>query len=228
MKNAPSANVKNPLGLLREMKKYANFVKTKAKNMDSLKLDFNKRYTYADYLTWMDDVRRELYDGFIKLMTPAPSRKHQKISMTLSSLFWNFLHHKTCEVYHAPSDVRLPKSKSRKDAKQIYTVVQPDVFIVCDRSKLDDRGCLGAPDLIIEIISPQNSQRDTKDKFEIYQSHGVREYWIVHPNDETVNVFVLDKFGKFQFNGIYAGDDQIPVNIFNGDLSIDLTEVFLH
>jgi Uma2 family endonuclease len=100
--------------------------------------------------------------------------------------------------------------------------------VVCNLLKLDDRGCIGAPDLIIEIISPTNSQRDTKDKFEIYQSHGVREYWIVSPNDELVNVFVLDDSGKFQFKGLYAGDDKIPVNIFNGDLAIDLTEVFLH
>jgi Uma2 family endonuclease len=195
--------------------------------MEPLNLDFNKRYTYADYLTWMDDVRRELFDGFIKLMTPAPSRKHQGISFNLSGLFRNYLIRKPCKAYYAPSDVRLPKPKSKKSDKDIYTVVQPDLYLVCDMSKLDDRGCLGAPDLIIEIISPKNSQRDTKDKFEIYQSSGVREYWIVHPNDETVNVFVLDASGKYQFMGLYAGDDKIPVNIFNGDLKIDLTEVFL-
>lgn len=195
--------------------------------MNTLNLDFNKRYSYADYLTWMDDVRRELFDGFIKLMTPAPSRKHQGISVNLSGLLRNYLVHKTCKVYHAPSDVRLPKVKTNKSDQEIYTVVQPDLYVVCDLSKLDDRGCLGAPDLIIEIISPKNSQRDTKDKFEIYQSHGVPEYWIVSPNDETVTVFVLDQSGKYQFKGLYAGDDKIPVNIFNGDLTIDLTEVFL-
>lgn len=195
--------------------------------MDSLKLDFNKRYTYADYLTWMDDVRRELFNGFIKLMTPAPSRKHQQVSTTLSSLFWNFLHHKKCQVYHAPSDVRLPKSNDKSEDKQIYTVVQPDLFVVCDLSILDDRGCLGAPDLIIEIVSAGNSKRDIRDKFDIYQEHGVKEYWIVNPNDENVSVFVLDELGKYQFKGLYAGDDQIPVNIFHGDLKIDLTEVFL-
>lgn len=196
-------------------------------NMDTLNLDFNKRYSYADYLTWMDDVRRELFDGFIKLMTPAPSRKHQGISFNLSGLFRNYLINKPCKAYYAPSDVRLPKVKSKKSDQDIYTVVQPDLYVVCDLSKLDDRGCLGAPDLIIEIISPKNSQRDTKDKFEIYQSHGVREYWIVGPADETVNVFLLDESGKYQFKGLYAGDDKIPVNIFNGDLTIDLTEVFL-
>ena len=195
--------------------------------MEALNLDLNKRYSYADYLTWMDDVRRELYDGFIKLMTPAPSRLHQKISTNLTRVIGNFLIRKECEVYHAPSDVRFPKNKDSKSDKQVYTVLQPDIYIVCDHSKLDDRGCLGAPDLVIEIISAKNSKRDVKDKFEIYQEHGVREYWIINPNDENVTVFVLDDKGKFQFVGMYAEDDKIPVNIFNGDLKVDLTEVFV-
>jgi Uma2 family endonuclease len=199
----------------------------KLKIMNTLNLDLDKRYTYADYLTWMDDVRRELFDGFIKLMKPAPSRRHQELSVNLTVLLGAFLIHKKCKLYHAPSDVRFPKNKSSKSDKQIFTVLQPDLYIVCDLSKLDDRGCLGVPDLIIEIISPKNSKRDLKDKFEIYQQHGVREYWIVGPNDETVNVFVLDENGKFQFKGLYANDDKIPVNIFNGDLKVDLTEVFL-
>ena len=194
--------------------------------MDTLKLDLNKRYSYADYLTWMDDVRRELFNGLIKLMTPAPSRKHQELSFNLSRLLGNYLVHKKCRAYHAPSDVRLPKGKSKKDNKDVYTVVQPDIYVVCDMSKLDDKGCIGAPDLIIEIVSAGNSKRDIRDKFDIYQEHGIREYWIVNPNDENVNVFILDENGKFQFSGMYAGDDQIPVNIFNGDLKIDLLEVF--
>jgi Uma2 family endonuclease len=195
--------------------------------MKTLNLDLNKRYTYADYLTWMDSVRRELYNGIINLMTPAPSRKHQRISTKLIRIFDVFLDNRACEVYHAPSDVRLVKDQISKDNKQIYTVVQPDIYVVCDLSKLDDRGCLGAPDLIVEIVSANNSKRDIKDKFEIYQEHGVREYWIVNPNDENVTVFVLDENGKFQFRGMYAGDDKIPVNIFTGDLEVDLTEVFL-
>jgi Uma2 family endonuclease len=194
--------------------------------MDPLNLDFNKRYTYADYLTWMDDVRRELYDGFVQLMTPAPSMKHQEVSVNFTRLFANYLFRKSCKIYHAPSDVRLPKSEQTKSDEQIYTIVQPDLFVVCNLSKIDNNSCLGAPDFIIEIISPKNSQRDTRDKFNIYQEHGVHEYWIVNPNDENVTVFVLDDKSKFQFRGIYAGDDKIPVNIFNGDLKVDLTEVF--
>jgi len=194
--------------------------------MDTLNLDFNKRYSYADYLTWADDVRRELYDGFVKMMTPAPTRKHQEISFNLSRLFGNYLFKKTCKAYHAPSDVRLPIDKKHTSDKQTYTVVQPDLYIVCDLSKLDDKGCVGAPDLIIEIVSPKNSKRDINDKFKIYQENGVLEYWIVNPTDENVNVFVLDENGKYQLVGMYAEDDKIPVNIFKGELKVDLTEVF--
>jgi Uma2 family endonuclease len=176
----------------------------------------------------MDDVRRELYNGFIKMMTPAPSRKHQRISMKLSRFFDLYLDKKKCEVYHAPSDVRFPNNKTTKNDKLIDTVLQPDLYIVCDIEKLDDRGCLGAPDMVVEIVSPSSSRKDLKDKYEIYQEHGVREYWIVNPNDENVNVFIRNEKGKFELKGMYPGDDQIPVNIFNGDLVIDLTEVFIH
>ncbi len=167
--------------------------------MTTFNLDTNKRYSYADYLTWMDGKRRELYDGIVKLMTPAPSRSHQKISVNFIKYLSIFLEHKQCEVYHAPSDVRLPQNKD-KDNETIYTVVQPDIYVICDLSKMDEKGCLGAPDFIIEIVSPESSKRDIKDKFEIYQQHGVREYWVVYPNDENVNVFVLDENGKYQLN----------------------------
>jgi len=194
--------------------------------MTTLNLDINKRYTYADYLTWMDDKRRELFDGMVKLMTPAPSMRHQEVSFNLSGTLRAYLFQKNCKGFAAPSDVRLPKGTNEKD-EVIYTVVQPDLYVVCDLSKLDEKGCLGAPDFIIEIVSPGSSKRDVKDKFEIYQEHGVREYWIVNPNDENVNVFVLDQNGKYQLRGIFADDDKIPVNIFDGDLEIDLTEVFV-
>lgn len=199
----------------------------KSNAMETLDLDLRKRYSYADYLTWMDEKRRELFDGFVKLMTPAPSRRHQEISFNLNRLFGNYLFYKNCKAYHAPSDVRLPKRKMGKSDEEIYTVVQPDIYVVCDLSKLDDKGCLGAPDLIIEIISHKSAKRDTKEKFEIYQEHGVLEYWIVNPNDENVTVFLLGDDGKYHFVGIYAGDDKIPVNIFNGDFQVDLTEVFI-
>jgi Uma2 family endonuclease len=190
-----------------------------------ISLSTTQRYTYADYLTWMDDTRREIYDGIVKMMTPAPSRKHQRLSMKFSRYFDLYLDNRECEVYHAPSDVRLPKGMNEKD-ESIYTIVQPDLYVVCDLSKMDDKGCLGAPDFIIEIVSAASAKRDVKDKYEIYEQHGVREYWIVNPSDENVMTFVLDTNGKFQLAGLYAGDDKIPVHIFDGDLQIDLAEVF--
>lgn len=194
--------------------------------MDNLNLDMNKRYTYADYSTWFDDVRRELFDGFIKLMSPSPTRKHQEISGNIYRNFSIYLHKKTCKVLYAPSDVRLPNKNSDKSDKQIYTVVQPDIYVVCNPSKLDDRGCLGAPDLIIEIVSPKNSKRDVKDKFKIYEEHGVCEYWLVNPNDENISVFIINQEGKYQLVSMYAGDDKIPVNIFNGEFEVDLLDIF--
>ncbi len=191
--------------------------------MQTLQLDLNKRYTYADYLTWFDDQRRELYNGFIKLMSPAPRRVHQSVSGQLYRSLSNFLENKTCEIYSAPFDVRLPKKS--KDDKQIYTVVQPDLCIICDPEKLDDKGCLGSPDLIIEIISKSSAKNDAIEKFQIYQEAGVREYWIVYPEEELVHVFLLEN-EKFFLKKIYASDDKIEVAIFNGELTIDLTEIF--
>ncbi len=191
--------------------------------MQTLQLDLNKRYTYADYLTWFDDQRRELYNGFIKLMSPAPRRVHQSVSMNLIFPFSKFLYKKKCKIYSAPFDVRLPKKS--KDDKQIYTVVQPDLCIICAPEKLDDKGCLGAPDLIIEIISKSSAKNDAIEKYQIYQEAGVREYWIVYPEQELVHVFLLEN-EKFFLKKVYASDDKIEVSIFNGELTIDLKEIF--
>lgn len=190
-----------------------------------LKLDLTKRYTFADYLTWADDKRRELYDGFVKLMTPAPRRIHQKTSFRISRRLGNFLENRKCEAYYAPFDVRLPEKKEKSDDK-IYTVVQPDICIICDLSKLDDRGCLGAPDMIIEIAS-DNAKNDVEDKFQIYQKHGVKEYWIVFPYEKTVNVFILNDLREYELVGMFAENSKIPVNIFKGELEIDLAEIFM-
>ncbi len=190
-----------------------------------LQLDLTKRYTYADYLTWLDDSRRELIDGVVRLLFPAPKRIHQKVFSNLSRSFLIFLYQKKCEVYFAPFDVRLPKN-GEKNGNQIYTVVQPDICVVCDLTKLDDNGCLGAPDLIIEIVSPSNTKHDVVTKFQLYQRHGVREYWTVFPHEKMVNVFLLNESGNYHLVGVYAEDSIVPVNIFNGELEVDLTEVF--
>jgi Uma2 family endonuclease len=190
-----------------------------------LSLDLNKRYTYADYLTWLDDKRRELVDGFIRMMSPAPVENHQRISSNLLVGLHQVIKKNKgkCRVYHAPFDVRLPKNGEKED-NLIYTVVQPDICIVCDLSKLDKRGCLGAPDLIAEIQSPSTAKFDLNEKFNLYESVGVREYWVVFPADEEILVFLLQPDGKYDKGTLYE-EGKVPVNIFDG-IEIDLKEIF--
>lgn len=190
--------------------------------MDDFTIDINKRYSFANYLTWIDDKRRELFDGFIKIMTPVPSSFHQEVSTELLTMFKNYLKKKKCKVFHAPFDVRLPNSDETDDDK-IFTVVQPDISVICDLSKIDKRGCLGAPDLIVEIVS-LNSKRDIEDKFKLYEKYGVKEYWIVYPYEKSISVFVL-KNKKYQLEGMYAERGKVKVNIFD-DFYIDIEEVF--
>ena len=182
-------------------------------------------YTYADYLRWGDNTRCELYNGIVNEMLPAPSRRHQEVSGNLFFQFKRFLRGNPCKVYHAPFDVRLPKSAGDTADDEIYTVVQPDIVVVCDPQKLDERGCIGAPDLIVEILSPSNSKNDVDDKFTLYQEAGVRAYWIVHPLEETLIVYHLDQQGKLAYQHIYSNMSQVQVGIFDG-IIIDLQEVF--
>jgi len=190
-----------------------------------LTLDLNKRYTYADYLTWMDDVRRELIEGFIKLF-PAPRPVHAEVSYNIT---WNLgailkKNKGKCKVYYAPFDVRLPKNGETAHNK-IYTVVQPDICVICDLTKIDSRGCCGAPDLIIEIISPSTGKRDFTDKFVLYEEAGVKEYWIVYPDSKAITVFLLQDDGKYDAGCVYELEGQVPVHIFNGS-PIDLDDIF--
>ncbi len=189
------------------------------------KLSENELFTYADYMTWPDGERWELIDGEAYMMSPAPSRKHQEISIDLASQFHTFLKGKKCRVYDAPFDVRLPQYVDQPD-DEIETVVQPDIVVVCDGSKLDDRGCKGAPDLVIEILSPSTSKMDLQDKFFLYQRVGVKEYWLVHPSDKTVMVFRLNNQGEYGRADMFAGDDKVSVPLL-GELIIDLKDVFL-
>ncbi|EKB61665.1 Uma2 family endonuclease [Bergeyella zoohelcum] len=157
-------------------------------------LDLDKTYSYADYLLWKFKERVELFRGKILQMSPAPSRRHQKISRMINRKLDDLFYNQKCEVYYAPFDVRLPKQNT--EDQSIYTVVQPDLCVICDESKLDEKGCIGAPDLIIEILSPGNSKREMKYKFELYEEAGVREYWIIDPNQESVLMNVLEN-GKY-------------------------------
>ncbi|OQX80374.1 MAG: hypothetical protein B6D61_02095 [Bacteroidetes bacterium 4484_249] len=193
--------------------------------MNSPQLNTDIKYSYADYLLWDDNKRYELFNGKVDAMTPAPASQHQRISIKLIGEFIFFLkNNNTCEVFHAPFDVRLPKSEIEKKDKDIYTVVQPDIVVICDKDKIDERGCIGAPDLIVEILSPSTSKKDVDDKYKFYEEAGVKEYWLVHPQEKTLTVFVLhDK--KFKFQKIYSEADKVNVNIFQ-NLTIDLSYIF--
>lgn len=180
-------------------------------------------YTYEDYLSWNLDVMVELIKGKIfKKAAAAPRRRHQKLSLRISTRLFQLLENRKCEVYEAPFDVRLPvKSKKNKD---IQTVVQPDICVICDPSKLDDFGCIGAPDLIIEILSPGNNQHELTRKYEVYQESGVREYWIIHPDEHTLLVYTLVA-GFYQPSRLMTHGDVVKSIAVPG-FELELGEVF--
>ncbi len=186
-------------------------------------LDPNGSYTYADYLTWKFEEFVELIKG--KLLRPmsGPSSRHQQYSTNLVIEIGRFLKGKPCRVYAAPFDVRLTRDTGNGDA-QIQTVVQPDICVVCDLAKIDARGCVGAPDWIIEILSPGNVGHDTKTKFDLYEENGVREYWIVYPGIQSVVVYVLEG-GEYQLAAEYAAPGPMPVATLPG-LAVEWADVF--
>lgn len=188
--------------------------------------DLSGTYTYSDYLTWEWTEMAELIRGKIFKMSPAPSSTHQKILGRLFLKMGNFLEGKKCQVFVAPFDVRLPLSSKQKSDKEIITVVQPDLCVVCDPAKIDERGCIGAPDWIIEILSQHTSAKDLREKFDVYEEAGVQEYWVVHPQEQTVLVYTLNAKGRYE--GIlkpYIRTDRVAPVILPG-LIINLEEVF--
>ncbi len=202
--------------------------KTKDKVEEPVIAYGKQRYSYADYLTWADDVRREIIDGMVYRLS-APFRKH---AQAVSSFFGEALlfvrkRKAKCKIYSAPFDVRLPMNGSTDD-DQIYNVVQPDICVVCDPAKLDYRGCIGAPDLVVEVFSPSTGKRDANEKFQLYEAAGVKEYWLVYPNEVTVIVFLLQEDGKYDEGTVYNiinGTIKVPVRTLEG-LIIDLEELF--
>jgi Uma2 family endonuclease len=188
-----------------------------------------QHYTYTDYLEWDEDVRAEIIDGAVYAMSP-PATYHQMISMSLATKIANFLEGKSCKVFAAPFGVRLSPKEDRSDD----IVVEPDIAVICDVSKLDERGCNGAPDLIIEILSPATAQKDRFFKFNKYLEAEVREYWIVDPETKMIQIHLLDH-GRYitSVYGICDPDDEnqkyvsdlAPVSILPG-LIIDLKQIF--
>ncbi|TMN22119.1 Uma2 family endonuclease [Lentibacillus cibarius] len=185
--------------------------------------DEHKRYSYADYLTWDDAERMEIIGGEVVDMSPAPSRKHQQILRDLSTAFANFLRDKTCEVFFAPFDVRLAEENKRDD--EINNVVQPDLTVVCDETKLDNSGCNGVPDMIAEITSPSSVKQDRWTKYKLYEKTGVKEYWLVDPENQSVEVHILTG-EQYQFQGVFTKEDTIAVHVLPG-LALDLSQLFM-
>ena len=189
-------------------------------------LDLNGTYSYADYLLWQFEERVELFKGKIMAMT-APNLKHQRYSGRLTRPIGNYLYGKSCELFVAPFDVKLyDRRKAHLPDDETYSVVQPDLCVICDKAKLTERGCDGAPDWIIEILSPSNSKKEMRFKFDLYEESGVTEYWLVYPYEQAVYQFVLNaQTEKYELKGMYANDDIATPFLFP-ELKIDLAEVF--
>lgn len=179
-------------------------------------------YTYADYLSWQFDEMVELIRGKLFKMSPAPKTNHQKVSSNFIRILDAYLHSKPCEWFHAPFDVRFPA----KDGLETDTVVQPDLCIVCDLKKLDQSGCNGVPDLVVEILSPGNTKKEMSHKFELYESEGVKEYWLAHPEEKWMIIYSLNKEGKYVGSKPYVPNDGIINSVLFKDLEIDLSKVF--
>ncbi|WP_373494409.1 Uma2 family endonuclease [Aquiflexum sp.] len=181
-----------------------------------------RRYTYADYLTWQMDEMVELIKGKIFRQAAAPRSNHQRVSGTVFNSLFNFLKGRKCEVFAAPFDVRLPvKSKKNED---IDTVVQPDICVICDSEKIDEFGCVGAPDLVLEILSPGNNKKELQNKYEVYEESGVKEYWVIHPNECTLIIYTLIE-DKYSTSKILTMGDFAKSKAIEG-FELDLSEVF--
>jgi Uma2 family endonuclease len=185
-------------------------------------IDLTKNYTYADYTKWAIEERLELIKGKIFTMSPAPGSLHQRISQRMSLRLGNFLIGRSCEVFSAPFDVRLPRL-SMND-REIITVVQPDICVICDSSKIDERGCLGAPDIVVEILSPGNNKKELQNKYEVYEEAGVLEYWIIHPQEKTFLKYTLTD-GYFVPSRLQTIGDEVTTPVLPGFV-LNLDELF--
>ena len=185
-------------------------------------IKLEERYTYKDYLTWPDDERWELINGIAYNMSPAPTRWHQELSGELFNSIYNLLKNRPCKVYAAPFDVRLMDDSVNND--ETDTVVQPDIVVICDESKLDDRGCNGAPDFVVEILSESTASKDLHEKLLLYERFEVKEYWIVDLWSRTIRVHLYQN-DRFAPPKIFTENDSLPAAVLQG-LNIDLQSLF--
>jgi Uma2 family endonuclease len=189
---------------------------------DVSQLDRKARYTYADYLGWRFSEMVELIKGKPYILPPAPAERHQRLVTQLTVEIGGHFRGKVCRVYVAPFDVRLVKAGTHDN--EVLTVVQSDICVICDENKIDEKGCVGAPDLVVEILSPASSKKDLNEKFNLYEENGVQEYWVVFPDSNVVNQYVLTE-------GIYEqvqslGRSDILRSVVFPDLAIELKQVF--
>lgn len=184
-------------------------------------LDINKTYTYADYLLWKFDEQVELIKGKIFKMSPAPNSIHMRLNLNLIRNLSTFFNGHSCQLFTAPYDIVLNNSKSKKNPK---SVVQPDLGVICDLTKLDINRCNGAPDLVIEILSPGNSKKEMKIKYELYEENEVKEYWIVDPDHETISIFILENT-KFKPLKPFTTDEIFSSSLYP-NLKINVEEIF--
>ena len=180
-------------------------------------------YSYANYLRWAFEERVELIKGKLFRMSPAPRRAHQDIAGTIHARMHVFLSQKECKVYHAPFDVRFPNNINDPD-DQTFTVVQPDICVICDLSKLDDAGCKGTPELIVEILSASTASKDLNEKYRLYEEFGVQEYWVVYPGENVLEIYDLTD-GVYVLRGKFLREDVVTSKVLKG-LEIKLDEVF--
>ncbi|MCY7352186.1 MAG: Uma2 family endonuclease [Cytophagaceae bacterium] len=192
---------------------------------DISQLDPQGTYTYADYLKWQFDETVELIRGKIYRMSPAPKRRHQRISGQVFAVLHSFFSERNCELYDAPFDVRLPNPNYRPgENSKVYTVVQPDLCVFCDLSKLDDNGAVGAPDWVIEITSPGTIKKDFNEKFNLYEASGVSEYWIIVPESNLLHVYALRE-GVYQLAELFEGSGTVASQTFP-EAKLDLAGIF--
>ena len=186
-------------------------------------IDASLTYSYANYLNWLFDDRVELIKGKIFKMSPAPSSIHQEIVGNIFRKIGNFLEKKPCKVFVAPFDVRF-YNEDKQDLA-IQTVLQPDICVICDKNKIDYKGCIGAPDLVVEILSPGNTKVELLHKYQVYQEFGVKEYWVVSQSDQSILIYTLNEYGKFQPSKIFTLSEKITSTVLPG-FELVLDDVF--
>lgn len=215
--------------MVKKNEKYLTVLKKDFSEIKVAEPDSPYGFTYADYLTWNFKERIELIRGKIFRMCPAPSVQHQKVQSNIMGELFIFLKNKPCNVFSSPIDVKLkgkPFRKKKRRDDQITTVVQPDIIVVCDEEKLkDNRSVDGAPELVVEILSPGNTHTEIKYKFDLYEENGVLEYWVVYPEYQQIYVYLLNEDDEFGKPTLYEASENISSKVIKG-FKIPMKELF--